>query len=94
MVVIGNRWYLRATVKKTILLSINISQFLYNWLGAPWLTQKWMYICADAYQNLVEGLVGNDDNGYWYLTMGSLAIFCRAYSYCRFGRTFGLYFKS
>ncbi len=45
--------------------------FLFNRLGAPWLTQKWTRkICADAYRNCVEGLVGNEDCGQmsaWYV---------------------------
>jgi len=45
--------------------------FLFNRLGKPWLTQKWTRtICANAYQNSVEGLVGNEDVGQmsaWYV---------------------------
>lgn len=45
--------------------------FLYNRLGAPWLTQRWTReICARAYHNSVEGLVGNEDVGQmsaWYV---------------------------
>ncbi len=45
--------------------------FLFNRLGAPWLTQKWTReICSKAYHNSVEGLVGNDDVGQmsaWYV---------------------------
>jgi len=45
--------------------------FLFNRLGAPWLTQKWTRkICANAYRNGVEGLVGNEDCGQmsaWYV---------------------------
>jgi predicted alpha-1,2-mannosidase len=45
--------------------------FLFNRLGAPWLTQQWTRrICAGAYHNTVEGLVGNDDVGQmsaWYV---------------------------
>lgn len=45
--------------------------FLFNRLGAPWLTQKWTRkICAEAYHNKVEGLVGNEDVGQmsaWYV---------------------------
>lgn len=45
--------------------------FLFNRLGAPWLTQKWSrLICQRAYQNKVEGLVGNEDVGQmsaWYV---------------------------
>jgi len=44
--------------------------FLFNRLGAPWLTQKWTrLICKRAYKNSVEGLVGNEDVGQmsaWY----------------------------
>lgn len=45
--------------------------FLYNRLGAPWLTQKWTReICRRAYKDGVEGLVGNEDVGQmsaWYV---------------------------
>ncbi|MDB5006707.1 MAG: alpha,2-mannosidase [Mucilaginibacter sp.] len=45
--------------------------FLYNRLGAPWLTQKWSReVCRRAYKNTVEGLVGNEDVGQmsaWYI---------------------------
>jgi putative alpha-1,2-mannosidase len=45
--------------------------YLYNRLGAPWLTQYWTRaICRRAYHNTVDGLVGNDDEGQmsaWYV---------------------------
>ena len=45
--------------------------YLFNRLGAPWLTQKWTReICRRAYHNSVEGLVGNEDVGQmsaWYV---------------------------
>lgn len=45
--------------------------FLFNRLGYPWLTQKWSRdICRRAYNNSVNGLVGNDDVGQmsaWYV---------------------------
>ncbi|WP_238387707.1 GH92 family glycosyl hydrolase [Pararcticibacter amylolyticus] len=45
--------------------------FLFNQLKSPWLTQKWTReICARAYKNKVEGLVGNEDVGQmsaWYV---------------------------
>ncbi|MFT3903008.1 MAG: GH92 family glycosyl hydrolase [Niabella sp.] len=45
--------------------------FLFNRLGKPWLTQKWTrIICDSAYNNSVEGLVGNEDVGQmsaWYV---------------------------
>jgi predicted alpha-1,2-mannosidase len=45
--------------------------FMFNRLGAPWLTQKWVRaICDRAYHNTVEGLVGNEDVGQmsaWYV---------------------------
>ena len=46
--------------------------FLFNRLGAPWLTQKWArLICDRAYHNSEEdGLVGNEDVGQmsaWYV---------------------------
>ncbi|OQP63906.1 alpha-1,2-mannosidase [Niastella vici] len=49
--------------------------FLFNWLGAPWYTQQWTRaICARAYHNSVEGLVGNEDVGQmsaWYVLAAS-----------------------
>ncbi|MDR3059574.1 MAG: GH92 family glycosyl hydrolase [Prevotella sp.] len=49
--------------------------FLFNHLGAPWLTQKWTrHICDKAYTNKVEGLVGNEDVGQmsaWYVLAAS-----------------------
>lgn len=49
--------------------------FLFNRLGAPWLTQKWTRaICSKAYHNSVIGLVGNEDVGQmsaWYVLAGS-----------------------
>jgi predicted alpha-1,2-mannosidase len=49
--------------------------FLFNRLGSPWLTQKWVRIvCEDAYHNTVEGLVGNEDVGQmsaWYVLAAS-----------------------
>ncbi len=49
--------------------------FLFNRLGAPWLTQYWSrQICERAYHNSVEGLVGNEDVGQmsaWYVLSAS-----------------------
>ena len=49
--------------------------FLFNKVGAPWLTQKWTReICKRAYKNSVEGLVGNEDVGQmsaWYVLAAS-----------------------
>ena len=49
--------------------------FMFNRLGAPWLTQKWTReICRRAYHNSVEGLVGNEDVGQmsaWYVLAAS-----------------------
>ncbi|WP_301920898.1 GH92 family glycosyl hydrolase [Ferruginibacter sp.] len=49
--------------------------FLFNRVGAPWLTQKWTRaICRRAYRNAVEGLVGNEDVGQmsaWYVLAAS-----------------------
>ena len=55
--------------------------FLFNRIGAPWLTQKWTReICRRAYKNKVEGLVGNEDVGQmsaWYvLSAAGLAQIC------------------
>jgi predicted alpha-1,2-mannosidase len=45
--------------------------FLFNRLGAPWLTQEWSrQVCTRAYHDGVEGLVGNEDVGQmsaWYV---------------------------
>jgi predicted alpha-1,2-mannosidase len=45
--------------------------FLFNRLGAPWLTQEWSrQVCSRAYHDGVEGLVGNEDVGQmsaWYV---------------------------
>lgn len=49
--------------------------FLFNRLGVPWLTQEWSRrICARAYRDSVEGLVGNEDVGQmsaWYVLAAS-----------------------
>ena len=49
--------------------------FLFNRLGAPWLTQKWSRaVCRRAYHNTVEGLCGNEDVGQmsaWYVLAAS-----------------------
>jgi predicted alpha-1,2-mannosidase len=49
--------------------------FIFNRLDAPRLTQKWTrHICATAYGNKVEGLVGNEDVGQmsaWYILAAS-----------------------
>lgn len=49
--------------------------FLFNRLGKPWLTQRWTReICERAYNNSVEGLVGNEDVGQmsaWYVLAAS-----------------------
>ncbi len=55
--------------------------FLFNYLDAPWLTQKWTRtICKNAYANNAEGLVGNDDCGQmsaWYVLAA-----CGLYQVC------------
>ncbi len=49
--------------------------FMFNRLGAPWLTQFWTrQICKRAYHDGVEGLVGNEDVGQmsaWYVLAAS-----------------------
>lgn len=54
---------------------VHLVPFMFNRLGAPWLTQKWTrIICRDAYSNKVEGLVGNEDVGQmsaWYVLAAS-----------------------
>ncbi len=48
--------------------------FLFNRLGAPWLTQKWVrHICDKAYKTGPMGLCGSDDVGQvsaWYVLAG------------------------
>ncbi|MES2810732.1 MAG: GH92 family glycosyl hydrolase [Bacteroidota bacterium] len=50
---------------------VHLVPFMFNRLGTPWLTQKWVRkICANAYTTGVEGLVGNEDVGQmsaWYV---------------------------
>lgn len=54
---------------------VHHAPFLFNRLGAPWLTQKWTRaVCARAYHDDVEGLVGNEDVGQmsaWYILAAS-----------------------
>ncbi len=54
---------------------VHFVPFLFNQLGAPWLTQKWTrHICHNAYFNRVEGIVGNEDVGQmsaWYVLAAS-----------------------
>lgn len=50
--------------------------FMFNVLGKPWLTQKWVRaICGQAYHDSAEtGLVGNEDVGQmsaWYVLAAS-----------------------
>jgi predicted alpha-1,2-mannosidase len=49
--------------------------FMYNRLGEPWKTQRWSrFICENAYQTGVYGLVGNEDVGQlsaWYVLAAS-----------------------
>ena len=50
---------------------VHLVPFLFNRLGEPWQTQKWTRrICARAYADRVEGIVGNEDAGQmsaWYV---------------------------
>jgi predicted alpha-1,2-mannosidase len=54
---------------------VHLVPFLFNRLGVPWLTQKWVRrICENAYKTGVEGLVGNEDVGQmsaWYVLAAS-----------------------
>ncbi|MGF7078787.1 GH92 family glycosyl hydrolase [Mucilaginibacter sp. UYCu711] len=54
---------------------VHLVPFMFNRLGTPWLTQKWVRkICANAYTTGVEGLVGNEDVGQmsaWYVLAAS-----------------------
>ena len=49
--------------------------YLFNYVDAPWLTQKWTrLICDRGYKDGVEGLVGNEDVGQmsaWYILSAS-----------------------
>ena len=64
-----NAWYNHANEP------VHLVPFLFNRLGAPWLTQKWTrIICRDAYKNKVDGIVGNEDVGQmsaWYILAAS-----------------------
>lgn len=61
---------------------VHFVPFLFNILGEPWNTQKWTrFICSHAYSdNVMTGLVGNDDAGQmsaWYvLTASGLHPYC------------------
>ena len=50
---------------------VHLVPFLFNRLGCPWLTQYWTrQICDKAYNDSVEGIVGNEDAGQmsaWYV---------------------------
>ncbi|MBQ3630644.1 MAG: GH92 family glycosyl hydrolase [Prevotella sp.] len=54
---------------------VHFIPFLYNRLDEPRKTQQWTrFICAHAYHNKVEGLVGNEDVGQmsaWYVLAAS-----------------------
>jgi predicted alpha-1,2-mannosidase len=54
---------------------VHLVPFLFNRLGVPWLSQKWVRkICENAYKTGVEGLVGNEDVGQmsaWYVLAAS-----------------------
>ncbi len=48
--------------------------FLFNWSGAPWLTQKWLRQSMAVYYTGPEGLPGDDDVGQmsaWYVLAAS-----------------------
>jgi predicted alpha-1,2-mannosidase len=54
---------------------VHLVPFMFNRLGVPWLTQKWVrFICENAYHNTISGLVGNEDVGQmsaWYVLAAS-----------------------
>jgi predicted alpha-1,2-mannosidase len=54
---------------------VHLIPFMFNRLKMPWQTQYWVRtICERAYQNDVEGLVGNEDVGQmsaWYVLAAS-----------------------
>lgn len=54
---------------------VHLIPYMFNRLGVPYLTQKWTrFICEHAYNDSVEGLVGNEDVGQmsaWYVLSAS-----------------------
>jgi predicted alpha-1,2-mannosidase len=54
---------------------VHLVPFMFNRLGAPWLTQKWVrMVCENGYHNNISGLVGNEDVGQmsaWFVLAAS-----------------------
>jgi predicted alpha-1,2-mannosidase len=54
---------------------VHLVPFMFNRLGAPWLTQKWVrFVCENGYQNTISGIVGNEDVGQmsaWFVLAAS-----------------------
>jgi predicted alpha-1,2-mannosidase len=54
---------------------VHLVPFMFNRLGAPWLTQKWVrMVCENGYRNTISGLVGNEDVGQmsaWFVLAAS-----------------------
>ncbi len=53
---------------------VHLIPFLFNRVGAPWLTQKWIRIIDDAYQPGPNGICGDEDVGQmsaWYVLAAS-----------------------
>ena len=54
---------------------VQLVPFLFNRMGAPWLTQKWVrFICEKAHSDQPDGLAGDDDVGQmsaWYVLCAS-----------------------
>jgi predicted alpha-1,2-mannosidase len=54
---------------------VHLVPFMFNRLGAPWLTQKWVrMVCENGYHNTISGLVGNEDVGQmsaWFVLAAS-----------------------
>jgi putative alpha-1,2-mannosidase len=54
---------------------VHLVPFMFNRLGAPWLTQKWVrFISEHGYHNTISGIVGNEDVGQmsaWFVLAAS-----------------------
>jgi predicted alpha-1,2-mannosidase len=66
---VGNDYYNHANEV------VHLAPFLFNRLGRPWLTQKWVrFVCEKAYSDRPDGLAGDDDVGQmtaWYILCSS-----------------------
>jgi len=53
---------------------VHLVPFLFNRIGAPWLTQKWVRVVDEAYKGGPEGLCGDEDVGQmsaWFVLAAS-----------------------